>query len=195
MLKPDHVLIKVRAFGLNRADIVQREGRYPPPPGASDILGLEVAGEIVELASSITFTPLPTALQVGQRVMALLSGGGYAEYAVAHVGCVVPLPASYSFEQGAATIEVYLTAFQLLSFVGKVQPGEVVLLHAGASGVGTAAVQLAKHVFDVRIIVTAGSDEKLTYCKQHGGRAAHTAHRSCPHPQALSPSSGNFPVP
>ena len=170
-MKEDYVLIKVHAFGVNRADVHQREGTYPPPPGASDILGLEVAGEVVEKGpASARFAAAMAHLNVGERVMTLVTGGGYSEYALAHAGSVVSLPSSISYELGAASIEAFLTSYQLLSYIGKVKKGEVLLLHAGASGIGTAAIQLAKAVFGCRVIATAGNEEKLAYCTKLGGQ-------------------------
>jgi NADPH:quinone reductase-like Zn-dependent oxidoreductase len=177
VVKEDYVLIRVHAFGLNRADIVQRQGNYPPPAGASTVLGLECAGEIVEIgASSASFASAVSALSVGQRVMALLAGGGYSQFAAAHVGCVIPMPASYSFEQAAATVEVFITSYQLMRYICKVKAGEVVLVHAGASGIGTAAIKLA-NFFGAKAIATVGQEAKVDYCMKMGGetqrRAAH----------------------
>lgn len=134
---PEEVLVRVRATALNRADTLQRQGHYPPPPGESPVLGLEMAGEIVALGEKVT------RFQVGDAVCGLLGGGGYAEYAVIHEQQALPVPAGYSWEQAAAIPEVFLTAWQALHWLARIQPGEIVLIHAGASGVGTAAIQLA----------------------------------------------------
>ena len=132
------VLVRVRATALNRADLLQREGKYPPPPGASDVLGLELAGEVAEAGPGVT------ALAPGDRVCALLAGGGYAEYAVVPAALCLRLPDALTFEDAAALPEAFLTAFQALVLLADTQPGDHVLVHAGASGVGTAAVQLAR---------------------------------------------------
>jgi len=152
------VLVRVRATAINRADVLQRMGNYAPPPGASPILGLEVAGEIVE--SSGTW-------QAGDRVMAVITGGGYAELAAVPIGMLMRIPANLSFEQAAAIPEVFLTAYLNLFTMGNLQSGESVLIHAGASGVGTAAIQLAKAA-GAHVIVTAGSDDKLSRCRELG---------------------------
>jgi putative PIG3 family NAD(P)H quinone oxidoreductase len=155
------VLVDVRATAVNRADLSQARGHYPPPPGASEILGLEMAGVIREVGSEVV------GWKIGDRVCALLSGGGYAEQAAVPYQMLLRLPDDWSFAQGAAVPEVWLTAFVNLFLEGNLQPGETVLIHAGASGVGTAAIQLAVAV-GARAFVTAGSDEKLARCRALG---------------------------
>ncbi len=132
------VLVKVHATALNRADILQRKGLYPPPPGESDILGLEVAGEIVALGSEVA------AWQVGDKVMALLAGGGYAQFVKVPVQQLMVIPTNLQYTEAAAIPEAFLTAWQALIFLADLKPGENVLIHAGASGVGSAAIQLTK---------------------------------------------------
>lgn len=144
----NEVLIKVEATALNRADLLQRLGKYPPPKGASEILGLEVAGTIVQTSPECTY------YREGDRVIALLSGGGYAEYVAVPYLHVMRLPDELSFDQGAAIPEVFLTAHQALFQLGRLLFDDHVLIHAGASGVGTAAIQLAKHT-DAKVYVTA----------------------------------------
>lgn len=156
----NEILVKVKATALNRADILQREGKYPPPAGASDILGLELAG-IVEETGSRVFR-----WKSGDRVFGLIPGGGYAEYAVIHENMAMEIPTKVTFEQAAAIPEVFLTAFQALVWLGKLKPAEVVLIHAGASGVGTAAIQLAREI-GAKIIITS-SKEKHKICKDLG---------------------------
>ncbi|HEX5099496.1 MAG TPA: NAD(P)H-quinone oxidoreductase [Polyangiaceae bacterium] len=131
------VVIDVRAAALNRADLLQRRGVYPPPPGASSVLGLECAGVVSALGAGIA------AAQIGDRVMALLPGGGYAERVVVHEQLLLPIPPGLTFEQAAAIPEAFLTASEALFTLGRALPGEWVLVHAAASGVGSAAVQLA----------------------------------------------------
>ncbi|KFP26890.1 Quinone oxidoreductase PIG3, partial [Colius striatus] len=159
------VLVKVSASALNRADLLQRRGKYPPPKGASDILGLEAAGSVVGLGPGCK-----GAWKMGDAVMALLSGGGQAEYVTVPEGYLMPVPKDMTFLQAAAVPEAWLTAFQLLHFVGKVQEGESVLIHAGASGVGLAAVQLVNLAKAVPI-VTAGTQEKLKATANAGAAA------------------------
>ncbi|XP_052665575.1 quinone oxidoreductase PIG3 isoform X1 [Harpia harpyja] len=149
------VLMKVSASALNRADLLQRRGKYPPPKGASDILGLEAAGSVAGLGPGCKGR-----WKIGDAVMALLSGGGQAEYVTVPEGYLMAIPNDMTFIQAAAIPEAWLTAFQLLHFVGKVQKGERVLIHAGASGVGMAAIQLARLAKAIPI-VTAGTQEKL----------------------------------
>lgn len=155
------LLVRVHATALNRADLLQRQGKYPPPPGASPILGLELAGEVVQPAG---------AWKQGDRIMALVSGGGYAQYAAVPAAMAMPLPSHFSFEQGAAIPEVFLTAYLNLFDLGRLHAGDSVLIHAGASGVGTAAIQLARAA-DARVFVTASSDEKLQRCSELGAEA------------------------
>ncbi len=159
------LLVKVAAAAVNRADILQRQGKYPPPSGASDILGLDMAGEVVKTG------PGCSKIMVGDRVMALLPGGGYAEYAVISEDMAMPMPESISFAEAAAIPEVFLTAYQALVKIGELRAGETVLLHAGASGVGTAGIQIAK-VLGATVVVTAGSKEKLNACKKLGALEA-----------------------
>jgi putative PIG3 family NAD(P)H quinone oxidoreductase len=154
------LLVKVEATALNRADTLQRAGKYPPPPGASPILGLEIAGRVVELGIEATkFT-------IGDAVFGLLPGGGYAQYAVIHEDMAILIPEGISMEQAAAIPEVFLTAFQALRWLANLQAGETILIHAGASGVGTAAIQLAKQI-GAEILVTA-SEAKHALCKELG---------------------------
>jgi putative PIG3 family NAD(P)H quinone oxidoreductase len=142
------VSVDVRATALNRADLLQRRGVYPPPPGASEVLGLECAGVVSAIGRGVA------SARVGDRVMALLSGGGYAERAVVHERMLLAVPEGFSFEQAAAVPEAFLTAMEALFGVGRLAPGECVLVHAAASGVGTAAVQLAREV-GARIVAVA----------------------------------------
>lgn len=155
------VRVQVKAFGVNRADTLQREGKYPPPPGESDILGLEVAGIIDSQGIEVKgFEP-------GDRVCALVPGGGYAQYAVADYRHLIRLPESLSFTEGAGLAEVFLTAFQCLHTIGEVKQGQRALIHAGASGVGLAALQLCRY-FGVEAATTASSAEKLSLCETMG---------------------------
>ena len=161
----DELLVRVKATALNRADIMQRQGLYPPPKGASPILGLEMAGVVEQVG------PNCTDWKVGDRVFALLPGGGYAEYVSIPAAMAMPMPENLSFEEAAAIAEVFLTAYQTLFWIGGIQQGESVLIHAGASGVGTAAIQLVKETGGTSII-TAGSEEKLTFCRELGASLA-----------------------
>jgi tumor protein p53-inducible protein 3 len=154
----DELLVRVHATAVNRADLLQRAGAYPPPPGASPILGLELAGEVV--------TPAGEWL-LGDRMMAVVTGGGYAELATVPVGMALRIPDRFSYEQAAAIPEAFLTAYLNLFTLGRLLPGETALIHAGASGVGTAAIQLARAA-GARVFVTAGSDEKLALCRELG---------------------------
>ncbi|GJD12022.1 Quinone oxidoreductase PIG3 [Galdieria sulphuraria] len=161
------LLVKVRATAINRADIMQRHGRYPPPPGETDILGLECAGEIVEVGPGCKRD-----WKRGDRVMALVGGGGYADLCVVEEACTIHIPENWTFEQAAAVPEAWLTASQLLMFVAQTKPGDWVLIHAGASGVGLAAVQIATKVVGAKAICTAGSQEKLNACIARGASEA-----------------------
>ncbi|MFQ3534728.1 MAG: NAD(P)H-quinone oxidoreductase [Aggregatilineales bacterium] len=160
----DELLIRVRATALNRADLLQRRGAYPPPSGASPILGLEVAGEVIHAPEGAPFS-------VGERVMAVVTGGGCAEQACVPIGVAMRVPETFTWEQAAAIPEVFLTAYLNLFTLGGLQAGEDVLIHAGASGVGTAAIQLAREA-GARIFVTAGTPEKLAKCRQLGAALA-----------------------
>jgi len=158
---PGEVLIKVTAAGLNRADLAQAMGRYPPPPGAPDILGLEVSGEIVELGNGVDD------LRVGQSVCALLTGGGYAEYAAASARCVLPVPPSVECLAAAALPEVHFTVWTNLMDAARLKPGESVLVHGGSSGIGTAAIQLCAARGNP-VFTTAGSADKCRVCEELG---------------------------
>lgn len=167
---PGEVLIRVHASGLNNADLLQRRGLYPAPKGESEILGLEIAGEVLEVGSPLANGSTASLWKPGDRVMALLSGGGYAEKAVVASGLLMPLPPRLSFVEGACIPEAFLTAFLELVWLGRIQAGEKILIHAGASGVGTAAIQLAKRR-GLSVGVTASSAEKLEFCRQLGADA------------------------
>jgi putative PIG3 family NAD(P)H quinone oxidoreductase len=161
----EDVRIRVRATAVNRADLLQRQGMYPPPPGASPILGLEAAGEVIEIGAAVS------GWQRGDRAMALLPGGGYAEEAVVHHGSAMHVPASLSWEEAGALPEVYLTAFLNLFLLGGIRAGGAALVHGGGSGVGTAAIQLLREA-GARCLVTAGSEEKCRRCLALGAAAA-----------------------
>lgn len=161
----DEVLIRVAAAGINRADIVQRQGFYPAPPGASPILGLEVAGEVAAVGAGVS------RWQVGDPVCALLGGGGYAEYATAKAAECLPVPAGYSMEQAAALPETMLTVWSNVMQRVALQPGETFLVHGGSSGIGTTAIQLANQ-FGCRVFATAGSADKVAVCEQLGAERA-----------------------
>ncbi|MCR9279636.1 MAG: NAD(P)H-quinone oxidoreductase [Pseudomonadaceae bacterium] len=166
---PGEVVIDIHATAINRADLVQRSGGYPPPPGASPILGLECAGVVSEVDSAVS------SFAVGDRVCALLSGGGYAERVAVPAGQVLPIPAGLDYEQAAALPEVFATAYLNLFMEAGLQPGESALLHAGASGVGTAGIQLCK-AFHNPCYVTAGSAEKIAQCVELGALAGADRH-------------------
>lgn len=154
----DDLLIRVHATALNRADLLQRRGGYAPPPGASPVLGLELAGEVIRGSGT---------WQTGDRVMAVVTGGSYAEYAVVPASVAMPIPEALSYEQAAAIPEAFLTAYLNLFTLGKLQAHESVLIHAGGSGIGTAAIQLA-HAAGSTVFTTAGTPEKRTRTQQIG---------------------------
>lgn len=160
----DSVLIAIHATAVNRADLLQRRGLYPPPPGESDIIGLEAAGVIVAKGANVKNW------QIGARVFCLLGGGGYAEYVAVHQDMLLPIPAHLGFEQAAAIPEAFYTAFGNLFLEGDLKAGESLLIHAGASGVGTAAIQLARQA-GAKIFLTAGSAEKIRRCLELGANA------------------------
>jgi putative PIG3 family NAD(P)H quinone oxidoreductase len=155
------VLIRVAAAGVNRPDVMQRQGRHPPPPGASDIPGLEVAGEIVELGAGVG------EWQLGDRVTALLPGGGYAGYAVAATSLCLPVPRGFSLIEAAALPETFFTVWTNLFERGRCAAGETVLIHGGTSGIGTTAIQLA-HAWGARVFATAGTPDKARACERLG---------------------------
>ena len=164
-IKPDEILIRVRAAGVNRADLLQRQGFYPPPPSASEIIGMEVAGEVAAVGAAAP------GWKIGDRAMALIPGGGYAEKAAAHYGSAMKIPAALSFEEAAGIPEVFLTVFLNFFMLAGLKRGETALIHGGGSGVGTASIQLLKEA-GVRVIVTAGSDEKCEQCRKLGADVA-----------------------
>lgn len=158
---PGEVLIRVVAAGVNRPDVVQRLGAYPPPPGASSVPGLEVAGEVVAIGAAVPHELL------GQRMCALISGGGYAEYATAPLGQCLPIPSSLTMVEAAAMPETLFTVWTNLFERGYASEGDTVLIHGGTSGIGTMATSLC-NLFGVKAIVTAGSDDKVAACLAHG---------------------------
>ena len=162
---PREVLIKVAAAGVNRPDVLQRQGNYPVPPGASDIPGLEVAGTVVALGSDVT------GCAVGDAVMALLAGGGYAEYASAPAPQCLPIPKGFSMIEAAAVPETFFTVWTNVFERGRLARGETFLVHGGASGIGTTAIQLARE-FGARVFATAGSADKCRACERLGAEHA-----------------------
>jgi putative PIG3 family NAD(P)H quinone oxidoreductase len=163
--QPGHVLIKVAAAGVNRPDVVQRQGNYPPPKGITDIPGLEVAGEIVALGADVHDW------KVGDKVCALVAGGGYAQFVEAPAVQCLPIPRGFSMVEAAAIPETFFTVWVNLFDRGKLTAGETVLIHGGSSGIGTTAIQVAK-AFGARVFVTAGSAEKCKACEQLGAERA-----------------------
>lgn len=155
------VLVRVHAAGVNRADVVQRQGLYPPPPGAPDTPGLEVAGEIVALGEGVD------TWSIGDRVCALLAGGGYAEFALANAAECLPIPGTLSYEEAAGLPETVLTVWSNVMQRAAIKPGETFLVHGGSSGIGTTAIQMLK-AFGCTVYATAGSPQKVAVCQQLG---------------------------
>jgi putative PIG3 family NAD(P)H quinone oxidoreductase len=164
-LGDSEVRIAIAGAGVNRADLLQRRGLYPPPPGASDIIGIECAGTITEIAADITD------LAVGDRVMALLAGGGYASEVVAPSVCVMRTPNHLTDTEAAAVPEVFITAYLNLFLIGDLNSGANVLVHGGSGGVGTAAIQLVRAA-DAQVFVTAGSEDRCRTCVELGADGA-----------------------
>ncbi|MCW2839279.1 MAG: NADPH:quinone oxidoreductase [Aeromicrobium sp.] len=158
---PGEVLIRVTAAGVNRADILQRQGHYDPPAGATDVLGLECSGDIVSVGDGVT------ELRPGAHVCALLGGGGYAEYVSVPAGQVATAPEGVSLIEAAGLMEVASTVWSNVFMMGKLQHGETLLVHGGGSGIGTFAIQLAK-AFGARVVATVGSAEKAEFCRELG---------------------------
>jgi NADPH2:quinone reductase len=157
----NEILIKVAAAGVNRPDVAQRTGNYPPPPGASDIPGLEIAGEVAALGANAT------KFKIGDKVMALVPGGGYAQYCTAHELHALPVPPSLSMIEAAAVPETFFTVWHNVFERGALKAGETLLVHGGSSGIGTTAIQLAK-ALGAKVIVTAGSKDKCDACLKLG---------------------------
>jgi NADPH:quinone reductase len=157
----DEVLVHVAAAGINRPDVMQRQGRYPPPPGASDIPGMEVAGTVVALGPNVT------SVSIGDEITALLPGGGYADYAVAAAPLCLPIPHGLTLQQAAALPETFFTVWTNVFERGRCKAGDNVLIHGGTSGIGTTAIQLAA-AWGARVFATAGTDEKARACERLG---------------------------
>lgn len=190
-LQPGQVRVRIKAAGINRADLLQKAGHYPPPPGTTDILGLECAGEVIETSGQTRWQP-------GDRVCALLAGGGMADEVVVDARHLLPVPQGMSWEDAAAIPEVFSTAWLNVFELGAAQPGEKVLIHAGASGVGTAAIQLCK-AFGNPCWVSLGSQDKLDTCialGAEGGVLRHDGIASLkdfgPFDVALDPVGANY---
>ncbi|MEO0546115.1 MAG: NAD(P)H-quinone oxidoreductase [Pseudomonadota bacterium] len=164
-VKPGEVLIAIKAAGVNRPDVLQRLGGYPPPPGAPETPGLEVSGVVVATGEDTSIW------SVGDSVCALVTGGGYAEYVCAQQSHCLPIPEGYSFEQAAALPETFFTVWHNVFQRGALKSGESILIHGGTSGIGTTAIQLAK-AFGARVFTTAGSDEKCQACLDLGAHCA-----------------------
>src|SRR5207302_6996847 len=159
------VLVKVAAAGVNRPDVMQRMGLYPPPPGATEIPGLEIAGEVAALG------PGARRWKLGDKVMALVVGGGYAQYCPAHESHCLPVPAGLSMVEAAAIPETFFTVWYNMFERGKLKAGETLLVHGGSSGIGTAAIQLAKAA-GAQVVTTAGTAEKCEACRKLGADVA-----------------------
>jgi NADPH2:quinone reductase len=159
------VLVKLKAAGVNRPDVMQRMGLYPPPPGAPDVPGLEIAGEVVALGQGVS------RYKVGDRVCALVPGGGYAEYCAVHETNALPIPDGVSFVEAAGIPETYFTVWTNVFERGGLKAGETILVHGGTSGIGTTAIMLAK-AFGATVMATAGSDEKCVACRKLGADQA-----------------------
>ena len=186
VLGPGQVRIDVAASALNRADLLQRQGMYPPPPGASPILGLECSGVISELGEGVS------GWKLGDRVMALLAGGGYAEQVVVDAGSCMPVPPSLDLVEAAGLPEVCLTVFLNVFQLGGLEAGGWLLVHGGGSGIGTAAIQMAREA-GARVIVTAGSDEKCARCRELGADVA-VNYREADFAEAIAEATGGAGV-
>jgi putative PIG3 family NAD(P)H quinone oxidoreductase len=162
---PDQILVKVAAAGVNRPDVAQRSGAYPPPPGASDLPGLEIAGEVVAVGSSAKKH------KVGDKVMSLVAGGGYAQYCIAEDAQAMAVPSTLTIQQAGAIPETLMTVWHNVFERGALKPGETLLVHGGSSGIGTMAIQLAK-AFGAKVIVTVGSKDKADACLKLGADRA-----------------------
>jgi putative PIG3 family NAD(P)H quinone oxidoreductase len=162
---PGEILVRVAAAGVNRPDVSQRSGAYPPPPGASDLPGLEISGEVVALGTGSTRHKL------GDKVMSLVAGGGYAQYCIAQDAQAMGVPAALSMQQAGATPETLMTVWHNVFERGGLKPGETLLIHGGSSGIGTMAIQLAK-AFGSKVIVTVGSKDKAEACLKLGADVA-----------------------
>src|SRR5947209_17510639 len=163
--QPGELLVKVAAAGVNRPDVMQREGKYPPPPGAPDIPGLELAGEVVALGEGVQ------RWKIGDKVTAVVPGGGYAEYAVVHESNALPVMAPLTMVEAGAIPETFFTVWHNVFERGALKSGETMLLHGGSSGIGTTAIMLAK-CRGARVIVTVGSEEKAEACRKLGADLA-----------------------
>ncbi|MET4044153.1 NAD(P)H-quinone oxidoreductase [Bradyrhizobium sp. RT6a] len=162
---PDEILVKVQAAGVNRPDVAQRSGAYPPPPGASDLPGLEIAGEVVAVGSNAKRH------KIGDKVMSLVAGGGYAQYCIAQDGQAMSVPPSLSIKEAGALPETLMTVWHNVFERGGLKSGETLLIHGGSSGIGTMAIQLAK-AFGAKVIVTVGSQDKIDACLKLGADRA-----------------------
>src|SRR5437868_10311285 len=162
---PGEILIKVQAAGVNRPDVAQRSGSYPPPPGASDLPGLEVSGEVVALGTGAVRHKL------GDKVMSLVAGGGYAQYCIAQDAQAMTVPPALSMLEAGALSETLMTVWHNVFERGALKPGETLLIHGGSSGIGTMAIQLAK-AFGSKVIVTVGSQDKAAACLKLGADRA-----------------------
>jgi putative PIG3 family NAD(P)H quinone oxidoreductase len=162
---PGEILVKVKAAGVNRPDVAQRSGSYPPPPGASDLPGLEIAGEVVALGEGATRHKL------GDKVMSLVAGGGYAQYAIAQDAQAMAVPSALTMEEAGAIPETLMTVWHNVFERGALEPGETLLIHGGSSGIGTMAIQFAK-AFGAKVIVTVGSQDKAEACLKLGADRA-----------------------
>jgi NADPH2:quinone reductase len=180
---PHQVLIKIAAAGINRPDAMQRRGVYPPPAGASDIPGLEIAGTVEALGENVSHLP------VGTPVCALVTGGGYAEYCAASASLCLPIPDGCDFIRAAALPETFFTVWSNVFDRARLSAGEILLVHGGSSGIGTAAIQLA-NAFGAQVVVTAGSAAKCEFCLQLGAKAA-IDYRSRDFVEAVKHITGN----
>lgn len=169
-IEPTQLLVKVAAAGVNRADILQRKGKYPPPQGITDILGLEIAGEVVQTGKDTN------RFKVGDRIFGLVSGGGYGEYCAIDETLAMKIPAKWSYIEAAAVPEVFIAANEILFELAELQPQQAILIHAGGSGVGTAIIQMAKHN-QSQVYFTAGTDEKITKGVELGAIAGINYHQ------------------
>ena len=164
-IKKNELLIKVEAAGVNRPDIMQRQGLYPPPPGASDIPGLEVAGEVVAINTN------KSRFKIGDKVCALVSGGGYSSYCIAPIKQTLPIPKGLSYIEAAAIPETFFTVWANVFDSWKLKKNDKILIHGGASGIGTTAIQLASS-FGAKVFTTVGSEEKCNKMKELGAELA-----------------------